>query len=184
MFFHPRFRPFFQSHALTSGVAVGPLRRPQEVHDKCWRTLKVPLKDVRQCKAPCPGVYAAFFWRNRRHGQFAICEIEVEPLPGGSGIEFVDKVVGGSVPRQFIPSVEKGVRAQLERGCLAGFPMVDLKVTLTDGKAPTLLSSLRNRPHAACPRWDRIRLYDALTATPRCSQRTAAKRTRLTGRRR
>jgi len=74
-------------------------------------------------------------------GQFGDCWIEVEPLPRSSGFEFVDKIFGGSIPRNFIPSVEKGVRARLERGVLAGYPVVDVRVTLYDGSYHSVDSS-------------------------------------------
>jgi len=75
------------------------------------------------------------------HGQYAICNIEVEPLPRGAGFEYVDKIYGGAVPNQFIPSVEKGVRKAMEDGLLAGFPVVDIRVTLYDGKYHSVDSS-------------------------------------------
>jgi elongation factor G len=76
-------------------------------------------------------------------GQFAVVELEVEPLPSGTGFVFENKVMGGAVPRQFVPAVERGVRDGLTRGVLAEQPVVDVKVTLVDGKAHDVDSSER-----------------------------------------
>ncbi|KAF2958771.1 elongation factor G [Thermotoga sp. Ku-13t] len=67
------------------------------------------------------------------HGQYGHVKIELEPLPRGAGFEFVDKIFGGAIPKNFIPSVEKGVIEAMKRGSLAGYPVVDVRVTLFDG---------------------------------------------------
>ncbi len=120
-----------------SGVVLDALSRRYGVAVDAVE-LRVPLRETFGGKAKGHGRHVK---QSGGHGQFAVCDIEVEPLPEGSGFEFVDKVVGGAVPRNFIPSVEKGVRAQMEKGVGAGYPVVDIRVTLFDGKAHSVDSS-------------------------------------------
>jgi elongation factor G len=100
--------------------------------------VKVAMKETATTKATAQGRHVK---QSGGHGQFAVVHMTMEPLPRGSGIEFTETVVGGAVPRQFISSVEKGTHTQLEKGLLAGWPVVDVKVTLTDGKAHSVDSS-------------------------------------------
>jgi elongation factor G len=67
------------------------------------------------------------------HGQFGDCKIRMEPLPRGTDFEFVDDIFGGAIPRQYVPAVEKGIQDTRMRGYLAGYPVVDFRVTVTDG---------------------------------------------------
>jgi elongation factor G len=99
---------------------------------------KVPYRSTLRQKAEALGRHVK---QSGGHGQYGICNLRVEPLPRGEGFVFDDKIFGGSVPNQFIPSVEKGVRAAMEQGVGTGFPMIDLKVELYDGKYHSVDSS-------------------------------------------
>ncbi len=92
---------------------------------------RVPYRETIRTKAKAQGRYVK---QTGGRGQYGVCFLELEPLPRGSGFEFVDKIFGAAIPNQFIPSVEKGVRKAIEEGVVAGYPVVDVRAILFDGK--------------------------------------------------
>ena len=118
-------------------VAVERLRRKYGVEVEL-EAPKVPYKETIKGKAEAQGKYKR---QSGGRGQYGDCWLKVEPMTRGGGFEFIDAVVGGAIPRQFIPSVEKGVRNTLPEGFLAGCPLVDLKVTVYDGSSHPVDSS-------------------------------------------
>ena len=111
-------------------VVVAKLRKRYHVELKLHPP-KVPYRETIRGKADAEGKHKK---QTGGHGQFGVCRIKMEPLPRGKGIEFVDDIFGGAIPKNWIPSVEKGVRDSAERGFLAGFPVTDFRVSLYDGK--------------------------------------------------
>ncbi|MEX2587420.1 MAG: elongation factor G [Actinomycetota bacterium] len=93
--------------------------------------LRIPYRETITSKGKGTGRHVK---QSGGHGQYAICHLEVEPLPQGGGFEYEDKIFGGAIPNQFIPSVAKGVEKTMAEGAAAGYPVVDVKVTLMDGK--------------------------------------------------
>jgi elongation factor G len=91
---------------------------------------KVPYRESIRVKAEAQGRHKK---QTGGHGQFGDCKIRMEPLPRGGGFEFGNETFGGSVPRNFIPAIEKGIVESAARGYLAGFPVVDFKATVFDG---------------------------------------------------
>jgi len=102
------------------------------------KTPKIPYKETIKVRAKAQGKYKK---QSGGRGQYGDCWLEVEPLRRGGGYEFVDKIVGGVIPRQYIPAVEKGVLEAMHQGVLASYPIVDIRVTLYDGSYHTVDSS-------------------------------------------
>jgi len=99
---------------------------------------KIPYRETIRTSAKAQGKYKK---QSGGRGQYGDCWIEIEPLPRGKGFEFVDKIVGGVIPRQYIPAVEKGIVETMREGVVAGYPLVDIKVTLYDGSYHSVDSS-------------------------------------------
>ncbi len=118
-------------------VVVEKLKRQYGVEVEL-RTPKIPYLETIKGKAEAQGKHKK---QTGGRGQYGDCWIRIEPLPRGKGFEYVDAIVGGSIPRQYIPAVEKGVVERLGKGVIAGYPVVDVRVTVFDGSFHTVDSS-------------------------------------------
>ena len=111
-------------------VVVAKLHKRYHV-DLTLKPPKVPYRETIRGRADAEGKHKK---QSGGHGQFGVCRVKFEPVERSKGIEFVDDVFGGAIPRNWIPSVERGIREAAARGYLAGFPMTDFRATLYDGK--------------------------------------------------
>ena len=111
-------------------IIVSKLKRRYNV-EVTLKAPKVPYRETIRGHADVEGKHKK---QTGGHGQFGVCNIKMDPLPRGGGFEFVNDVFGGAIPRNFIPAVEKGIVESAARGYLAGFPVVDFRVTVYDGK--------------------------------------------------
>ena len=118
-------------------VAVEKLKRKFNVEVRL-NTPKVPYKETITKTVRVQGRHKK---QTGGHGQFGDCWIRLDPLPRGKGFEFVNKIVGGAIPRQYIPAVEKGINEASIKGVLAGFQCIDFQVTLDDGSFHAVDSS-------------------------------------------
>jgi elongation factor G len=119
------------------GIALERLHRKLGVEVET-EDVKVAYRETITGTAEAEGKYKK---QTGGHGQFGVAFVRVEPVERGSGFEFVDQIVGGAIPRQFIPAVEKGIAETMEQGGVFGFPVVDVKVTCFDGKYHSVDSS-------------------------------------------
>ncbi|MDP9297760.1 MAG: elongation factor G [Actinomycetota bacterium] len=102
------------------------------------RPAKIAYRETIRSKAKAVGRHVK---QTGGHGQYAVCTIEIEPVPRGEGFVYEDKIFGGAIPSSFIPSIEKGIVKTMSEGVISGNPMVDVKVTLVDGKFHAVDSS-------------------------------------------
>ncbi|MEX1008175.1 MAG: elongation factor G [Acidimicrobiia bacterium] len=119
------------------GIAIERLQRKFGVEVES-EAVKVAYRETITSNAEAEGRYKK---QTGGHGQFGVAFVRVEPLERGAGFEFDDKIVGGAIPRQFIPAVEKGVHETMDQGGVFGFPVVDVRVTCFDGKYHAVDSS-------------------------------------------
>lgn len=118
-------------------VSLDKLKRKFGV-EVIMKTPKIPYRETIRASAKAQGKYKK---QSGGRGQYGDCWIEIEPLARGGGYEFVDKIVGGVIPQQYRPAVEKGIVETMKEGILAGYPIVDMKATLYDGSYHTVDSS-------------------------------------------